>query len=117
MRHLPPVLAGQFYVTEAVHKEQGFRAPVAAVTWAQVSGDVDRRLADAIERPIRLRPDEWTSGENFWIVDVAGHPPALSAALAQLRQGPLKGRSVKLRLAILDGKTSVGFLDQLDGAV
>ena len=41
---LPPVAAGQFYVVEAMDKERGFRAPVAAVTWAFVSEEVDKAL-------------------------------------------------------------------------
>lgn len=45
---LPPVIARQFYVAEAQSKETGFRAPVAAVTWAEVSDDVDKRLTEAV---------------------------------------------------------------------
>jgi hypothetical protein len=41
---VPPVAAGQFYVVEITDKERGFRAPVAAVTWALVSQEVDARL-------------------------------------------------------------------------
>lgn len=41
---LPPVLAGQVYVAEAAHKEHGGRAPLAVVTWARESDEVDQKL-------------------------------------------------------------------------
>ena len=50
---LPPVFTGQFYLVEAAHKERGFRAPIAAVTWAFVSEEIDRRLAG--QEVVRMR--------------------------------------------------------------
>ena len=75
---LPAVLSGQYYVAELAHTEHGIRAPVAAVTWAAVSGEVSARLqANAGQRP-RLKPEEWKSGENNWIIDTVGDPQYLA---------------------------------------
>jgi hemolysin-activating ACP:hemolysin acyltransferase len=93
---LPAVAAGQFYVVEAAHREQGFRAPIAVATWAFVSEEVDRRLRGDLSRPIRLRPDEWKSGEIGWIVDLVGAPTGMRQALTWLREGPFKERKAKL---------------------
>jgi cytolysin-activating lysine-acyltransferase len=41
---LPPVMLGQFYVAEAQDEANGFRAPIALITWAKVSPEVDARL-------------------------------------------------------------------------
>jgi hemolysin-activating ACP:hemolysin acyltransferase len=89
---LPPVLAGQFYVAEATNAETGFRAPIAAVTWARASAEVDARLREGAGRPIRLRPDEWTSGDTFWLIDIVGDPRGLGNALHWLLDEPFKDR-------------------------
>src|SRR5947209_5511459 len=69
---LPPVIARQFYVVEAADKERGFRAPIAAVTWAFVSEEIDQRLTEQIDGRVRLRPEEWKSGKMAWIIDAIG---------------------------------------------
>ncbi|MEO1205118.1 MAG: toxin-activating lysine-acyltransferase [Pseudomonadota bacterium] len=43
------------------------------ITWARVSTDVDTRMSEiAGKQPLRLRPDEWTSGEIYWLIDAVG---------------------------------------------
>jgi hemolysin-activating ACP:hemolysin acyltransferase len=59
---VPPLLTGQFSAAEAGPREGGARFPVAVVLWASVSVDVDKRLTENPAAPIRLRPDEWRSG-------------------------------------------------------
>jgi hemolysin-activating ACP:hemolysin acyltransferase len=93
---LPPVAAGQFYVVEASHKERGFRAPIAAVTWAFVSEEVDTRLREQAGQHVRLRPDEWKSGNIGWLIDAVGSGEGLNAALQWLAGGPFKERSLNL---------------------
>ncbi len=91
---LPPVLAGQYYVAEAQDETTGARAPVACVTWAKVSDDVDQRLTTHAGQPIRLRPEEWTGGEHHWLIDLVGEPRAVGAALSMLEKGPFKGQRI-----------------------
>jgi hypothetical protein len=33
---------------------------------------VDKRLSENLTAPIRLRPDEWKSGDILWLVDAIG---------------------------------------------
>jgi hemolysin-activating ACP:hemolysin acyltransferase len=93
---LPAVLTGQFYVAEAEHKEHGVRAPVAVVTWARVSAEVDARLTASAAMPIRLRPDEWTSGDTLWLIDLVGDPQGISGALNALMGTAFKEQIVKV---------------------
>jgi hemolysin-activating ACP:hemolysin acyltransferase len=93
---MPPAAAGQFYVAELADKQRGFRAPVAVVTWALVSEEVDRRLESQAGRLLRLRPDEWNSGEIAWLIDAAGSPAGVKAALQRLADGPFKERALKV---------------------
>ncbi len=77
-------------------KQRGFRAPVAVVTWALVSEEVDRRLESQAGRLLRLRPDEWNSGEIAWLIDAAGSPAGVKAALQRLADRPFKERALKV---------------------
>jgi hemolysin-activating ACP:hemolysin acyltransferase len=93
---MPPVATGQSYVVEIADKERGFRAPIAAVTWALVSQEVDTRLREAAGQRVRLRPDEWKSGEIGWLIDAVGKGQGLDAALDWLKTGPFKERPLNL---------------------
>jgi len=106
---IPPMLAGQFRIGEAKPKTGG-SIPVAVVFWARVSADVDKRLAEIGRAPIRLRPDEWTSGDILWLVHAAGEPRFVREVLKQLNESAFKGREVKLHGFGKDGKPAVQLL-------
>ena len=69
---LPPLMHNQFLVVEARSKENGASVPVGLALWARVSEDVNKRLSENLDLPIKLRPDEWQSGEINWLVDMMG---------------------------------------------
>lgn len=110
---LPPVLAGQFYVAEATDPETGFRAPIAAATWARVSPEVDARLRENAGNPIRLRPDEWTSGDIHWLIDLVGDARGLKVALNMLLNGPLEGQQTHIAVRDAAGAAKVETLQEL----
>jgi hemolysin-activating ACP:hemolysin acyltransferase len=93
---MPPVIAGQFYVAEAADKERGFRAPVAVVTWAFVSEEVDQLLQEQAAPLRRLRPDEWKNGVIGWLIDAAGDSVGVRTALQWLAAGPFKEQPLKM---------------------
>lgn len=107
----PAVLTGQFAVAEAQVKTTGLTTPVAAVLWALVSEETDRRLSSDLANPIRLRPDEWRSGEVPWIVLTLGDQRVLGGLLKQLTETVFKDRPAKLRARGADGKVTVGRLE------
>lgn len=43
------------------------QAPIACMSWAFVSDEVDRRLKSGSKK---LTPVEWRSGQRFWIIDL-----------------------------------------------
>lgn len=110
---LPAVLTGQVYVAEAQDKATGHRAPVAVVLWANISAETDKRLTADAGQKLRLRPDEWKSGDILWIVDVAGDPRAIVAALKALLEGPFKTRDVKVVSAHPQSGSSVELLTDI----
>jgi hemolysin-activating ACP:hemolysin acyltransferase len=104
---LPPLLTGQCSVAEAKSKENGTSIPVAVALWASVSAEVDRRLAENLNTPIRLRPDEWRSGEILWLIDAVGDRRVVPGLLKQLADNTLKGREIKVRGRGEGGKVEV----------
>ncbi len=109
---VPAVKNGQFVLVEAQSKTSGFVSAVAAALWASVSADVDRRIVQNIERPFRLSPNEWNSGDIAWLVVLAGDPRVMGPALKQLQDTTLKGRPLKMPVKSADGKFGVGGVDQ-----
>ena len=110
---VPPVLAGQAYIAEATDKTNGFSAPVAAITWARVSAEVDQRLVESPGPQTRLAPSEWTSGDIYWLVHVGGEPQVLDAALRHCAETIFKDKPVKFRIVDRDGTARVTFLHDL----
>jgi hemolysin-activating ACP:hemolysin acyltransferase len=104
---IPPLLTGQFSIAERRSQKNGVSVPVAVALWAKVSAEVDKRLSETLDKPVRLRPSEWRSGETIWLVDAIGDQRVLPAFLKQLSDTTFKGREVKVRSRGKDGKLTV----------
>ena len=107
---LPPASVGQFYVAEVADEERGLRAPIALITWAYVSTEVDARLHGSIGQALRLLPDEWNSGDIAWLIDAAGDAIGVGRALYWLAAGPFKERDLKMIVQRVDGARTVNTL-------
>lgn len=92
---VPHILTGQCAVMEA--RINGRQVPVAVALWATVSEEVEKRLAENLAMPMRLRPDEWRSGDILWLIDAVGAPKAVAFLLNQISETTFKGRKVKMR--------------------
>jgi hemolysin-activating ACP:hemolysin acyltransferase len=102
---VPAILSGQCAVMEA--KLHGRQVPVAVALWASVSEEVDKRLSGNLAVPIKLRPDEWRSGENLWLINAVGDPKAVPLLLQQIGETTFKGSSVKMRTVRPGGQPTV----------
>jgi len=84
--------------------------------WASVSDDVDQRIREQVANgvfPIRLRPEDWTSGKNYWLFDViAADRRATTSVLANFKQvvkeGSLKLHPLIARLIDAETLTKMG---------
>ena len=70
---------------------------MGAVLWAFLSEEAEAKLS---QTPMRLRPDEWKSGDRCWVVEViapgATAENKLTAVMSSdLQKTGLKGRSFK----------------------
>jgi hemolysin-activating ACP:hemolysin acyltransferase len=116
---LPAIATGQFSLADAQHKQIGISAPVALVLWASVSAEVDQRLGDTNQPIIRLKPQDWKSGDILWIVVAEGAPGVVAKLLETLRKTTFKGKPTKVAVIGADGTRQVRMLkpvSQIDSA-
>jgi cytolysin-activating lysine-acyltransferase len=117
---IPPLMCAQYKVAQAPvqqlmaqkpdgdkAQEGGVLVPVAVGLWARVSPQVDKRLAETLDKNVRLRPSEWTSGEHLWLMAAAGDPRAVPHFVEQLVKSEFKGKQVKTRLRGPDGRITI----------
>ena len=112
---LPAIATGQFALAEARQKETGMAAPVAVLLWASVADEVDARLSSNLGQVMRLKPAEWASGGNAWLVEAVGDPRAVKALIDQTLAGPLKGRGLKVATRGADDKPAMQILRAGEG--
>lgn len=101
---LPPVMSGQWRVAHvklqgakpATASEGNTLVPVAVALWASVSPEIDKRLSENLDQPLMLRPDEWVTGDNLWLIAIAGDRRSMPAFVKELKT-EFKGKQVKLR--------------------
>ena len=94
---LPALLNNQFRVAEAHKKDSGYMIPVGLVLWARVSEDVDKRLSDTDAKDIKMTAEDWTSGDNLWLIEAVGEQRFIAPLLKDLRQKEFKDKQVKFR--------------------
>ncbi len=119
---LPPIMSGQWRLGQTRADALGEKSPdtdvkrttvlpSAAILWASVSPEIDKRLSENLDQAIHLRPDEWLSGDNLWLIVAAGDKRVVPKFLRQLAKTDFKGKTVKYRVTGPDGKVVVKVLD------
>jgi cytolysin-activating lysine-acyltransferase len=108
---LPAVRTGQCALMEAQSKVHGRVAPVAAVLWAAVSADVDKRLSEKLDEPIRLAPKEWRSGDTLWLIEAIGDDRGIAGLVQQLRAREWQGKPVKARVTDQSGQVQIHLIE------
>ncbi|MCB1505311.1 MAG: toxin-activating lysine-acyltransferase [Hyphomicrobiaceae bacterium] len=102
----PALAIGQFAIAEG-RGNTGIVVPVAAITWALVSEEVDQRLSDLTNDKPRLEPKEWRSGTIPWIITAAGEMKVLNPLLKHLTEKQFANFGPKIRLRSNEGKVMV----------
>lgn len=99
-RHLPlgellsmvlePLVRNRIAVAATAGRDGAAPEPAGIAIWATVSAEVDTRIREQIGAgvfPLRLRPEDWTSGEIRWLLDViAPNPRVVAAVIADFRK-------------------------------
>ncbi|MBP7065361.1 toxin-activating lysine-acyltransferase [Ferrovibrio sp.] len=84
---MPPVALGQYRLL----CRNG--APIAYASWACVSEDVDARLEAG---NLRLRPGDWASGSQLWLIDFVVAADDLQAVLVILSATVFEGVEIRI---------------------
>jgi cytolysin-activating lysine-acyltransferase len=97
---LEPLIRDRVALAYPGDKDENELADLAGMAiWASVSEDVDKRIREQIKAgsfPLRLKPEDWNSGDINWLLDViAPNAKATAAVLANFGK-VVKGGNLRL---------------------
>lgn len=78
-------------------------ALVGVAFWATVSDPVDKKISEQIEAgvfPVRLKPEEWASGDKTWLLDIVAPSRQLASAVLANFQQVAKGEKIRIHPAV-----------------
>jgi len=111
---MPALLLNQY----RLFHDKDHDRPVGAALWAFLSPETEVKYSAS---PLRLRPDEWKSGETCWVIDLIA--PGANAEnklagimLTDLQRTALNGRSFKFHRTDPTGKRDVVTIGALGDA-
>jgi cytolysin-activating lysine-acyltransferase len=88
---MPPIALKQFRLFAQDNRPVGF------AVWAFVSDEVEARLKTSVNR---LKPNEWTSGDHCWLIDLVAPMGGAGAFVNMLQESVLKGQTVSVSAAV-----------------
>ena len=88
---LEPLIRDRIAIASAKTSENDEIGAMAGIAiWASVSDEVEARIREQIKAqvfPIKLKPEDWTSGNRIWLLDVIAPSMKLaSSVLANFKQ-------------------------------
>jgi len=92
---LPPIALKQFVLFRNNKNE-----PIAFVSWASVSAEVEKRISSGITK---LQPKDWNSGDKIYIMDIVSPFASQKEILIELNQNQLKDKEVRVLSPKKDG--------------
>lgn len=110
---VPPFLANQFVIAKVKARQEG-EPPVAVgfALWARVSDEVNKRFCEDLSHPLEIHPEDWSSGDNYWIMDIVASPNMATVLIERLKHTIFAGRSFKIRPITRNG---IRKIVQVDG--
>ncbi len=96
---LEPLIRDRVAIAQRAGEEAASYDVAGVAIWASLSDEAEGRLRDQIAGgvwPLRLKADDWNSGQNNWLIDViAADKKATASVIANFRQVVKEG-SLKL---------------------
>lgn len=96
---LEPLIRDRVAIAQRSGDKAAAQDIAGVAVWASLSDEAEGRLRDQIAGgtwPIRLKADDWNSGQNNWLIDViAADRKATASVIANFRQ-VIKEGSLKL---------------------
>jgi cytolysin-activating lysine-acyltransferase len=101
---LEPLIRDRIAIAYPGTKEENELADLAGLAiWASVSEEVDKRIREQISTgtfPIRLKPEDWTSGEINWLLDVIAPNAKMTTSVLANFGKVVKGGNLRLHPVI-----------------
>jgi cytolysin-activating lysine-acyltransferase len=122
---LEPLIRDRVALAYPGDKDNNELADLAGMAiWASVSEEVDKRIREQIKAgsfPLRLKPEDWTSGDINWLLDViAPNTKATTAVLANfgkvVKNGNLRLHPLIAKLVDADTLQKLGAQKMGDAA-
>ncbi len=114
---LDPLIRDRIAVAQPANAEGVATGSLAGIAfWANVSEDVDLKIREQIKTgvfPVRLKPEDWTSGKINWLIDVVAPTPKLTASVIAnikqvIKEGELRIHPIVSRLIDADTLRKMG---------
>jgi cytolysin-activating lysine-acyltransferase len=73
--------------------------PAAVALWATVSEEVDAKIKEQVAAgvfPLRLKPEDWNSGEITWLFDIVAPTPQMRATVLTSFKQLMKSKELRL---------------------
>jgi len=107
---LPAIATRQFAMVDPPKASNVMSGPTAAILYATVSAEVDKRLTSEPALRVRLKPEEWASGDIPWLVEAVGDPATLSVLTQRLIAQRFKATGMKTYARGPDGRPAVSLM-------
>jgi len=81
---IAPMLSNRVAFAKSPAHEGGPEETAGIAIWASVSDEADARIREQIKArvfPIRLKADDWNSGEHHWLLDVIAPSQKMATAV------------------------------------
>ena len=104
---LEPLIRDKIAIASAAPKEgTGVEMLSGIAIWASVSEEVDAKIREQIKAgvfPVRLKPEDWTSGQISWLLDVIAPNQTLTTAVITnfwqvIKEGDIRIHPIVARL-------------------
>lgn len=96
---LEPLIRDRIAIAQRAEGDSASQDIAGVAIWASLSDEAEGRLRDQISAgawPLRLKAEDWNSGQNHWLIDViAADKKATTSVIANFRQ-VVKDGSLKL---------------------
>ncbi|MGN6776051.1 toxin-activating lysine-acyltransferase [Rhizobium sp.] len=87
------------HASAADDEQEAALSPAAVAIWASVSEEVDRKIREQIQAkafPVRLRSDDWNSGNIVWLLDVVAPSREMATSVLSNFSKVAKSDTVKI---------------------
>lgn len=99
---IDPLIRDKIAIAHAASKaeeQEGPLNPAAVAIWASVSHEVEEKIKEQIKSnafPVRLKADEWNSGDIVWLLDVIAPSREMATSVLSNFSKVAKTETVKL---------------------